>query len=99
MPTIPRDARDNDNIFESGADSLQVLELSSAISHAMPRRQGKMEASVPTRIIYCNPTIEGHPKVLHQRLNASATLLLPKAHLGRINDAVVERAETSTAHT
>jgi len=72
IPTFPKDGGDNDDIFNFGADSLQALALSSALSHAMPREQGVSEGSVPTRIIYSNPTIEGLAKVLHQRLNRHA---------------------------
>lgn len=71
--TFPKDGGDNEDIFNFGADSLQALALSSALSHAMPRKQGVSEGSVATRIIYSNPTIEGLAKVLHQRLNPHAT--------------------------
>ncbi|PPJ51355.1 hypothetical protein CBER1_10052 [Cercospora berteroae] len=49
---IPVDAFDNTDIFSYGIDSLQVMALSSTLSHATG-------TSVSPRVIYSNPTING----------------------------------------
>lgn len=49
---IPEDASDDTDIFSYGIDSLQVMALSSTLSHATG-------TSVSPRVIYSNPTING----------------------------------------
>ncbi|EME42311.1 hypothetical protein DOTSEDRAFT_73214 [Dothistroma septosporum NZE10] len=53
---IPESASDDDDIFSFGTDSLQVLALSSTLSHACS--EGR-ELTVSPRDVYGHPTING----------------------------------------
>lgn len=51
MPKVPADVTEEADIFEYGVDSLQVLGLASALSHACSK-------AVKSRIVYGNPSIK-----------------------------------------
>ena len=57
-PSVPQDVDETADIFAYGVDSLQVLGLSSAISHAIPKAAGVHDTAVKARTIYGNPSIE-----------------------------------------
>lgn len=69
MPNIPKDIEDTADIFAYGVDSLQVLGLSSAISHAMPKDDGVRDSAIKSRVIYANPTIESLTQTVFNMLN------------------------------
>lgn len=54
---LPDDAPGDADVFSYGTDSLQVLAVSSKLSHALSTKEKKV--SVSPRIIYSNPTLDG----------------------------------------
>ncbi|KAI7236964.1 acetyl-CoA synthetase-like protein [Hortaea werneckii] len=52
---LPEDGDDDEDIFAYGVDSLQVLAISSKLSHALSTKDKKM--TVSARTVYANPTI------------------------------------------
>ena len=69
MPIIEGDLPDDADMFSLGVDSLQVLALSSTLSHALPRED---DASVPARLIYSNPSINSLAEMLRTKLTGDA---------------------------
>ncbi|OCL12111.1 acetyl-CoA synthetase-like protein [Glonium stellatum] len=66
LPSFKDDRSDDTDIFALGADSLQVLALSSALSHAVQSAKGTRPAAITPRLIYANPTVEKLAKELKQ---------------------------------
>ncbi|KAI6850943.1 acetyl-CoA synthetase-like protein [Hortaea werneckii] len=52
---LPEDGGDDEDIFAYGVDSLQVLAISSKLSHALSTKDKRV--TVSARTIYANPTI------------------------------------------
>lgn len=55
LPSIPKDLKDDDDLFSYGIDSLGVLGLTSALNHAMPDG----ENVIKPRNIYSNASVSG----------------------------------------
>ncbi|KAI7657936.1 acetyl-CoA synthetase-like protein [Hortaea werneckii] len=52
---LPEDGGDDEDIFAYGVDSLQVLAISSKLSHALSTKDKRM--TVSARTVYANPTL------------------------------------------
>ena len=68
LPKVPRDCQDNDDLFAFGADSLQILGLSSALNHAMPHK----ETVIKPRLIYSNPSIGALSEAVRAAISGEA---------------------------
>lgn len=65
VPNVPADVDENGNIFEFGADSLQVLALSSALSSALPKLEGTSGSAIQSRTIYAHPTVKSLSQAIY----------------------------------
>ncbi|KAF4310078.1 putative nrps-like enzyme [Botryosphaeria dothidea] len=57
VPLFKDEHSDDQDIFDLGVDSLQVMALSSALSHALKTEAGDRGAAVVPRDIYGNPSV------------------------------------------
>lgn len=73
MPSIPKDVDENADIFSYGVDSLQVLGLSSALSHAMPKVKGAPGNAIKSGTVYGNPTIKSLTQTIHAVINGEGS--------------------------
>ncbi|KAK5118158.1 hypothetical protein LTR85_008138 [Meristemomyces frigidus] len=67
---FPDDASDDADIFSYGADSLQVLAVSSTLSHACSTKERKV--TVSPREIYAHPTVNRLAEFLQKSTGAEA---------------------------
>ncbi|KAF2087275.1 acetyl-CoA synthetase-like protein [Saccharata proteae CBS 121410] len=83
IPAFKGDVNDNTDIFDLGADSLQVMALSSALSQAI-KSDGSRDAAVVLRDIYAHPTVDKLAIFLLSRFStseAAAKLEVPREQL------------------
>ncbi|GAB7350310.1 hypothetical protein MBLNU459_g0944t1 [Dothideomycetes sp. NU459] len=69
LTKVPENIADTADLFSYGIDSLQVLGLSSALNHAMPKQDGSRDSAIKPRLIYSNPTIESLTKAVYDVLH------------------------------
>lgn len=85
---VPEDVADETDLFSYGIDSLQVLGLSSALSHAMPKKEGSRDSSIKPRMIYSNPTVGSLAKAVHNILHGTQATGSSKSREERMADMV-----------
>lgn len=90
LAKVPQDVEDTTDLFTYGVDSLQVLGLSSALSHAMPKEEGSRDSPVKPRMIYSNPTIGGLTKSIYAVLHGTENAGSNKSREQRMADMVTK---------